>query len=114
MAEWGKTGTPPHDLFSRVVELSKSGKDQGLNYLQCMAISYFCVYDIENADKYLARALREIRMRPDRTFSAWRYLETSPSEFRQDLMSMQKKMIAGEKFIPLFFGRSRDLLSAAH
>lgn len=114
MAEWGKTLDPPHDLFSQVVDLSKPEKEQGLNYLQCMAISYVCVGDLENADKYVTRALREIRIRPSRTFSAWRYLEISPNEFRMDLMSMKQKMVSGEKFVPLFFGRSRDLLSTVH
>jgi MinD-like ATPase involved in chromosome partitioning or flagellar assembly len=114
IAEWGKTLSSPHDLFSQVVQLSKSQKEQGLNYLQCMAISHFCVSDLENADKYVTQALREIRIRPSSTFSAWRYLEISPSEFRKDLMSMKQKMVSGEKFVPLFFGRSRDLLSAVH
>jgi hypothetical protein len=113
MAEWGKTGSPPHDLFFQVIELSKSQNDRGLNYLQCMAIAYFCINNPENAGEYVKRALREIRIRPSRSFSAWRYLEASPSEFRQDLTSIQK-MIGGEKVVPAFFGRSRDLLSAVH
>jgi cellulose biosynthesis protein BcsQ len=114
MAEWGKTERPHRDLFSRVVELSTSRKDEGLNYLQCMAIAHFCVNDVAKADEYVKQALREIRIHPAyRTFSAWRYSETSPPEFRKDLMSVQK-MIGGEKLLPLFFGRSRDLLSAFH
>jgi tetratricopeptide (TPR) repeat protein len=113
MAEWGKTGSPPRDLFSQVIELSKGQNNRGVNYLQCIAIAYLCIDDMENADKYVSRALREIRMRPNRAFSAWRYLQASPNEFRQDLTSIQK-MIGGETSVPAFFGRSRDLLSVVH
>lgn len=113
MAEWGKTGSPPHEFFARVIELSKAQNDRALNYLQCIAIAYFCIGDNEKADEYVKRALREIGIRPSRSFSAWRYLETSPNEFRQDLRSLQK-MIEGEQVVPAFFGRSRDLLSPVH
>jgi cellulose biosynthesis protein BcsQ len=113
MAEWGRTGNPPRDFFAQVVDLSKAQNDRGPNYLQCVAIAYFCIGDTENADEYAKRALREIRIRPIRSFSAWRYLETSPNEFRQDLGSLQK-MIEGEQVVPAFFGRSRDLLSPVH
>jgi MinD-like ATPase involved in chromosome partitioning or flagellar assembly len=113
MAEWGKTGNPSPSLFSRVVDLSESEMRRDPNYLQCMAISHFCANDIENAEKYLKDAFREMSVRSYRSFSAWRYLEASPNEFREDLRSMQK-MINGEKAAPIFFGRSRTLFSAVH
>ncbi len=111
MAGWGKTETAPRDLFSRVVELSKFSKLEGANYLQCMAIASFVVDDKDSAREYHRRALREIRVNPGRNFSAWRYLEASPSEFRKDLEDI-KEMIEGKVLSPLFIGRSKDLFSS--
>jgi tetratricopeptide (TPR) repeat protein len=111
MAEWGKTESPPLDLFSRVVELGKLSKLQGANYLQCMAIANFVVDDKDNAQEYYRRALREIRVNPGRNFSAWRYLEASPTEFRNDLEDI-KEMIDGKALSPLFIRRSKDLFSS--
>jgi hypothetical protein len=113
MAEWGKTGTPPRDLFSRVIELSKSENEQSANYLQCMAIANFVIGDRDQAHEYVNRALREIRVNPRMVFSSWRYLEAIPAEFRQDLEAI-KTMIEGREVTPLFIGRNTDLFSNIH
>jgi monoamine oxidase len=65
----------------------------------------------DSAREYYRRALREIRVNPGRNFSAWRYLEASPSEFRNDLEAI-KEMIDGKVLFPLFMSRSKDLFSS--
>jgi cellulose biosynthesis protein BcsQ len=113
MADWGKTGLPSRDLFSRVVELSRSLNEHGANYLQCLAIAHFVMGDRDQAHECRRKALREIRVNPRTEFSSWRYLEASPAEFRQDLEAV-KTMIDGEKVSPVFIGRNKDLFSSIH
>ena len=97
MATWGRTGEVPREVFERVVSLNKADSDAvpGANYLQCMAVAYWAVGEIDEALEFARRAKRiaEETLRP--TFSCWRYRTTSTQDFLQDTDSIMR-MIAGE------------------
>jgi cellulose biosynthesis protein BcsQ len=110
MAEWGKTGVPPKDLFARVLELEMKKEGKDANYFQCMAISNYVVGNESEARKYVNLARREVRLSPRRNFSAWRYLETRSSQFGADLNAIDQ-LINGHNLQPDFVVRARKLFS---
>ena len=110
MAEWGKTGVPPNDLFARVLKLEVKEEGKGANYFQCMAISNYVVGNESEARKYVNLARREVRLNPRRNFSAWRYLETRSNQFRTDLDAIDQ-LINGHNLQPDFIVRPRKLFS---
>jgi tetratricopeptide (TPR) repeat protein len=110
MAEWGETGIPPQDLFSRSIELSNPDMKRGANFLQCMAIAHFVTHKRERAREYLALARDDIRVNPTRNFSPWRYLIASPAEFREDLDEIAHA-IEGLSMKPAFITRSKKLFA---
>ena len=108
MAVWAQTGSVQREVFERVVELNESDADddRGANYLQCMAVAYWAVGDIDSAMAFAGRAKTEAKstMRP--TFSCWRYRTVSSHEFLVDTDRIVR-MIRGENGVPQF-------LSAEH
>ncbi len=106
MAEWGKTGAPPKDMFGRVVELDSKGTGRhSANYHQCLAISLWVIGRNQDALKRLEKAKEEISERPTPDFSCWRYMKVAPPDFREDCQSIQK-LIEGTNLYPLFFPKS--------
>lgn len=111
MAEWGKTGVPPKDLFARVLKQErKEDQGKGANYFQCLAIANYVVGNEAEAHKYVNFARREVRLSPRRIFSAWRYLETRSSQFAVDLDAIDQ-LINGHNLQPDFIVRERKLFS---
>ena len=110
MAEWGETGVPPKDLFARVIELGEGKKGGNANFLQCMAIAQYVVGNEVGARSFVRAAGSEIRLNPRRTFSAWRYLETTANQFRTDLDAIDS-LIKGNDVLPAFIARARNLFS---
>jgi MinD-like ATPase involved in chromosome partitioning or flagellar assembly len=106
MAEWGHTGDPPKDLFSRLIDLSGNRVDGNANYLQCMAICHFIMENIQQAQEFATLSRREIRVNPRRTFTAWRYLEASPDNFQSDLDELER-LIHGANVLPEFMRPER-------
>ncbi|RKH22170.1 hypothetical protein D7V77_27835 [Corallococcus sp. CA041A] len=108
MAEWGLTGSPPTDLFRRVLELdllrSRAG---GVNYSQCLAVAAHFSGDATTAKWRLARARQGIMQNPVSTFSCWRYLEVPPSEFEEDLDDIER-LLHGANVLPRFIASRAD------
>jgi MinD-like ATPase involved in chromosome partitioning or flagellar assembly len=100
MADWGVRGRPSARLFQRVLDRQKQRAHTDANFLQCMALAYWVVGNGERALQQLSDARQVISSRGGETFSAWRYLEVSPTQFSEDLDSMER-MIKGERLKPL-------------
>jgi hypothetical protein len=106
MAEWGKTGTPPKDMFEWVVSLdSKRDKRYGANYYQCLAIALWVVGRNQDSLEYIKKAEDQIAEKPTPEFSCWRYMKVTPPEFREDCEST-RKLTGGEKIQPKFLPES--------
>jgi len=103
MAEWGKTGTPPKDMFEWVVSLdSKRDKRNGANYYQCLAIALWVVGKYQDALNRLQEAEKQIEEKPTPDFSCWRYLKVIPTDFREDCRAI-RDLIEGKQVTPIFF-----------
>jgi tetratricopeptide (TPR) repeat protein len=100
MASWGASGKLPVDCFNRVIECDKGYRlDATPNRLQCASLAYWVVGNLEEARIRLQGAREMIDSRPQSEFSAWRYLQIIPREFRKDLDEMQL-MIDGAQVLP--------------
>ncbi len=104
-AEWGMTGKPPIELFSRVMQMAKEQRIdtfEHANVLQCLSMaSYLCGKNTE-AKQYLRRSEQAvINSPPGPIFSCWRYLSVTREEFLEDLKEMRTGMEA-ERFIPRY------------
>jgi MinD-like ATPase involved in chromosome partitioning or flagellar assembly len=103
MAEWGKIGKPPKDIFEWVVKLdSKMGERYRANYYQCVALAFWVVGRNQDALNRIEKAKQQITEKPTSDFSCWRYLKVIPPEFKEDCDSI-RKLIEGEKIKPMFF-----------
>lgn len=108
MAEWGKTGKPPKDMFERVVDLdSKSGKSHGANYHQCLAIALCLIGRNKDALDRVKKANDQIVQRSTPEFSCWRYMKVTPSDFQEDCESI-RNLIEGKKVYPKFFPKEKS------
>ena len=106
MAEWGITRIPPADFFSRVVELAEPG-ETGKNILQCLSIAAWVVGNQDEALKFWSRSVAAAEADSAHTFSAWRYLQVSPAQFRDDLVEVGA-MLKGAAIMPqVFLGHQR-------
>jgi len=107
MAEWGKTGAPPKDMFEQVVELdSKSGESHGANYHQCLAIALYIIGRNRDALDRVKKAKDQIVERSTPEFSCWRYMQVTPSDFKEDCESI-RNLIEGKKVYPKFFPKEK-------
>lgn len=103
MAEWGETGKPSTDIFSRVISLDSIAKhNRNSNYEQCLAIAFWVVGQPQESSNRLRLAMKMISEIPTDTFSCWRYMQVDPEEFKKDCQSIQS-MINGENILPKFF-----------
>ena len=104
MAVWGRDRRPNRDLFESVANKDrKDPKDTrlGANYLQCMAITYSVIGDVEKAKQFLSTSRKAITTRPQREFSAWSYSKVAPSEFLKHLDQISA-MASGDAGSPEF------------
>ena len=105
MAMWGATATIEREAFQRVVDLDRANarKDEGLNYLQCLAIAYWAAGDNGTAIDYAERAQRAVGGLRGRTeFSCWRYLQVSAKPFEEDLGDIRALFDDGGSRMPRF------------
>lgn len=108
MALWGQRGEPSRCLFARVVELdaSEPTSREDANYAQCLGLAHSVLGNVHAAKQHVAEA--ESRIRTERTsFSCWRYLTVSGSDFSRDLQEMSL-MIDGDETVKPRFMRQRD------
>jgi tetratricopeptide (TPR) repeat protein len=104
MAEWGTSGTPPIDMFDRLVCMDqKCPWGDTPNYHQCLAIAYWAARDKGTSLNRLQKARDRISETPKPEFSCWRYMQVSPREFNDDCNTLER-LIAGESVVPAFFG----------
>jgi hypothetical protein len=108
MAAWGASGKIPMDYFNRVVECDIQNKlDKSPNRLQCSCLAYWAIGNIKEAKYRLEEARVMIDSRPQSDFSAWRYLQVTPREFKKDLDEMQS-LFEGAAALPEVLGISPE------
>lgn len=109
MAEWGASGRLPTDMMQRVLAIHNKAPQQTrrANYLQCMAIVFWSMGDLEKARDFLNLARRQIAAAsvPKNEFSAWRYLYVNEARFLKDLKSFEE-MMEGQDIVPDFMARN--------
>lgn len=109
MARWAVEGTPPRELFERVLQQDEEDKrPKGANYAQCLSIAYWVVGDIECAEKELAAARQQIMSQLMQEFSCWRYLLIDPDAFVDDLESISR-LLSGDKVKPEYFAANSKI-----
>jgi MinD-like ATPase involved in chromosome partitioning or flagellar assembly len=110
MARWGLTGTPPQDLFRRVVDLDEAPAaaepftalfKERANYQQCLAVAHWSLGNLQQAEQYISQAEQAALAQPQWEFSCWRYRLVSPSDFAGDCRQI-RELIAGRPVRPLF------------
>ncbi len=105
MAVWGTGGIIEREAFERTVEIDAADEDpeKGANYLQCMALAYWAVADVDRALDRLNDAQRSAAaLRGRSEFSCWRYLQVNKSVFETDLEEMRAMIEGDEVRSPLF------------
>jgi MinD-like ATPase involved in chromosome partitioning or flagellar assembly len=108
MASWGRTGKLQREFFNRVVECDMNDRlETNPNLLQCSALAYWVIGNFDEAMKRLRDARAMIESRPQFDFSAWRYLQVSPREFRKDLDEMET-MFLGAPVLPEILSPSSE------
>jgi MinD-like ATPase involved in chromosome partitioning or flagellar assembly len=90
IAEWGLLGSPPADMFHRVIELdaSEESDEETANYEQCLALSHYALGHRDAARQRLYRAQERLTARMVPEFSCWRYLRVIPEQLHEDLREM--------------------------
>ncbi len=104
MAEWGKTGSPPLDLFERIVALDADATHQrDANYAQCLALVEGLLGDQHAARKWIVRSRQTLGSPNSKSafFSCWTYVNSTATEFLDDLGCIER-MLNGEAILPAF------------
>ena len=98
MGVWGCTGKVPREPFEQVVKLNESEPRDApsANYLQCMAVAYWAVGNINLALDFAGHAKLAASRLP--TFSSWRYRTVSADNFLQDIDNIVR-LIEGDKTV---------------
>ena len=112
MAVWGTGGIIEREAFERAVEIDAANEDseKGANYLQCMALAYWAVADVDKALDRLNGAQRSTSaLRGRSEFSCWRYLQVNKSVFETDLEEMRAMIEKDEARAPLFMKVAEEL-----
>jgi MinD-like ATPase involved in chromosome partitioning or flagellar assembly len=108
MAEWAKTGTPPKDMFTRVVDLdSKSDDGYDANYHQCLAVALWVIEKKRDALARIKKAEDQVVERSTPQFSCWRYMMVAPPDFQEDC-KLIRDLIEGKDVHPRFFPERKD------
>ena len=98
---WSRDPIAERYFKSVVHALSFETASNSSNYLQCLSFAYYAVGDTEQAFKLIEMASEKVAEESGPSFSCWRYLEVSPSRFKDDLLEM-KKLYQGEEILPIF------------
>ena len=102
IADWGLRGNPNTELFQRTLELYKDvSRRPNANFLQCIALALALTGDFENAREKLVASRTLLDANPQRSFSCWSYLESSPDAFRKDLAEIEL-LLRGRDLQPVF------------
>jgi len=100
MAEWGATHTAPVEFFRRVLQQVEPEKEMSSrNNGQALAIAAWASGDQHKAMRFLQAAFERSNSDSGGTFSAWRYLQVSGEQFREDLQDV-KRMVDGAEILP--------------
>ena len=102
MAEWGDSHIAPKDMFERVISLDTKEMRGDANYLQCLAIAFWVIGEVDTARSHLDKAEKQAAKMLVPTFSCWRYTQVIPKEFAEDCDSI-RNLFDGQKITPVFF-----------
>lgn len=108
MAEWGKTKERPDDLFQEVISLSvnrDNSPTDDVNFVQCLALCYWIVGDVEHANELINRSRQLLLKKPKSTLSCWRFRNVDAGVFLEDLDDMKSQMAEGTCSPQLFMVR---------
>lgn len=98
---WLLDSTAP-SYFEKIIRvLSIDMSVLNSNYLQCLSFSYFALGQNDEAMRVLRITKEKVGEQPGMIFSCWRYLETSPSRFKEDLSEMEE-LYLGKQLLPIF------------
>lgn len=102
MAEWAESNVVPVDLFNHICVLERRSQFRpDANYKQCLAIAFWACNQNDIAIEYLRKSREAIRLRPEPTISALRYLKVTPPEFLSDLDLLENLITRGSLTCPL-------------
>ena len=111
MAMWGAKGNVDAMPFRRVVELGRADEEparkRDANYLQCMAIAYWAVAEIDAAKDFAQRARATVDNRR-LVFSCWRYRRVSGKMFRADVDRIISLIDGDSAQVPSFMVENVD------
>lgn len=112
VCEWALNESIPTALFKEIADLDRTiGKHRtDVNYLQCIAISYWASHSITEANDLIARARQRSMVRGRSIFSCWTYTSVTQAVFSNHLDNIMR-MFEGESIWPL--GISSQLLEAS-
>lgn len=111
MAEWGKSGNAPKDLFLRVIELDDGTYSRLANFRQCMAVAHFISGEVSATARELKAAKSAIEP-VGRSFSCWSYLELPKAQFLEDIRDMERALsVGGKAFTPKFLQDGDNLFT---
>jgi hypothetical protein len=106
-AQWGHAGAPPLNLFNKALDLSETAKwdsdnADSANFHQCRALMAAVVGNASVAKEALGKSRQlAAQLGASKEFSAWRYKDVSPTEFRRDLEAIER-MLEGASVQPAF------------
>ena len=84
IANWGLKGTPDVEAFSDVIARKKMFEYKAPNFMQCVALSYAVVGDVEQSRSQAHAAIEAIRSDAHRReFSCWTFQNVSQAEFEK-------------------------------
>ena len=106
VARWGRDGSPPTDLFRRVVQLMDGRESGDANVNQCLALAHAVLRELDQSKALLASASELLGGALE--FSCWRYLYATQEEMVQDLAGMSAALERGEALVPPFLSDRRS------
>ena len=115
MALWGECGQLVREPFDRVVEIDRSNpsEDPTPNYLQCIAIAYWGVGELDAAREAAEKARREMRRSIRRSeFSCWQYLHVPGIKFEKDVEEILKLIGGDDGVMPRFMNQRNSVDSS--
>ncbi len=111
VAQWGRDGHPPIDLFQQVIDLANDEELRSdANLYQCVALAEMVCGDTDAASDSIEYARSRART-GERAFSCWRYLEVSGREMLNDLSAMANLVRVDPVPQPEFFAEVRRLVN---
>jgi len=90
MAEWGRDGQPPLDIFEALVRVAREPGVMGVNYDQCLALACFFGKQYDLGRSYADSAIDQYHRFARSAFSCWSYLYLEGEILERELRSVRE------------------------